>query len=226
MDIEFWNNRWEQGQTGFHQQQVNPYLAWFYGEKGLPEDRRADIRVFVPMCGKSLDMLWLAQNGYAVFGVECSQKAIESFFAENGLGFQSASRDAHTLYRHDGQKAPIEIYHGDFFALAPDDLAGVTDVYDRAALIALPEPMRYDYAKKMAELQRPGVRSLLITLSYDQQKMDGPPFSVDEEHVHALYDENFQVEKLLYKNIIDDEPRFKQQGLEALTETVYKLKRK
>ena len=250
MQVEFWNKRWENGQIGFHQPTVNPYLAYFYGEKGPPPESRAALKVFVPLCGKSLDLLWLAQNGYPVFGIECSEKAVEAFFAENGLGFQVAkaapatgesdaadrteaeragqenNQRKHAFYRHTQQTADIEIYQGDFFDLQPQDLAGVTDVFDRASLIAFPASMRSQYVEKMASLQRPGTRTLLVTLSYDQAEMDGPPFSVSEKEVHTLYDDEFTVEKLLYKDILEQEQRFKAKGLTALTETVYKLTRR
>ena len=115
---------------------------------------------------------------------------------------------------------------GDFFNLQPADIAGITDIYDRASLIALPTEMRERYAQKMSELQQPGVRTLLVTLTYDQSEMNGPPFSVSEEDVQALYSENFSVQKLCFKDIIDDEPKMQQRGLTSLVETVYKMVRK
>ncbi len=229
MDIEFWNNRWQQNQTGFHQSSVNPYLAYFYGEKGLPEDKRQALKVFVPLCGKSLDMLWLAQQGYAVFGIECSRKAVNDFFSENGLSFQFAEKgegsEQQAYYRHTEQRAEIEIYQGDFFSLTAEDMTGITDVFDRASLIAFPEDLRQQYAEKMIELQAPGTRTLLVTLSYDQSEMNGPPFAVSEQEVYDLYQKNFTIDKLMATDILEKEQRFKAKGLTALTETVYKLKR-
>ncbi len=226
MDTEFWKNRWQQNQTGFHQSSVNSYLAYFYGEKGIDVAKRKDVKVFVPLCGKSLDMLWLAQHGYAVFGVECSEKAVEDFFTENGLDFQSATKDTYGFYRHTQQSATIEIYQGDFFELKATDLTDITDVFDRASLIALPEKLRHRYVKKMAEIQQKDTRTLLVTLSYKQSEMSGPPFSVSEDEVYALYEKYFIVEKLLHKDVLERELHFKDRGLTALTEIVYKLKRK
>ncbi len=226
MDTQFWNDRWKQNKIGFHQTNVNPYLAYFYGDKGADASKRQALKVFVPLCGKSLDLLWLAQNGYAVFGVECSAKAVVNFFTENGLNYQSVSRDKHAFYQHSEQAASIEIYQGDFFDLQSADLTGITDIFDRAALIALPDSMRGQYVDKMAQLQQSGTRTLLVTLSYNQPEMNGPPFSVDEQEVYALYEKDFSIEKLLQKNILEQEQHFKARGLTALTETVYKLKRK
>lgn len=226
MEIDFWLQRWENNETGFHQQAINPYLQYFYGTKGPAVEQRENLKVFVPLSGKSKDMLWLSQNNYRVFAVECSERAVIDFFEENALNYRHAKNDAHALYMSSDQAAQIEIFQGDFFALQPQDLEGVTDVFDRASLVALPEEMRQQYAEKMAELQQPGVRNLLVTLSYDQAEMNGPPFSVSEENVYDLYSHNFSIEKLCFKEIINDEPGFQQRGLQSLVETVYKLVRK
>ena len=205
---------------------MNPYLTYFYGVKGPAVEQRENLKVFVPLCGKSKDMLWLSQNGYNVFGVECSERAVKHFFEDNALNYRHAEKDAHALYQSDGLESPIEIFQGDFFELQPDDIADITDIYDRASLIALPTEMREQYAQKMAELQKSGMRTLLVTLTYDQSELNGPPFSVSEEDVLALYSENFSVQKLCFKDIIEEEPKMQQRGLTSLVESVYKMVRK
>ena len=228
MDIDFWLERWDNDQTGFHQEDVNPYLAYFYGDKGLPAEKRQALKVFVPLCGKSRDMLWLARNGYPVFGVECSERAVDAFFEENAVGFRKAVNEDGALYQSvpDDTTRQIEIYQGDYFSLQPEHLGDVTDVFDRASLVALPGDMRRAYVDKMAELLKPGTRILLVTLTYDQSEMGGPPFSVTEDNVNELYSDHFSIDKLLYKDVIDDEPGMKQRGLSSLVETVYKLVRR
>lgn len=229
MEIDFWLERWDKNETGFHQQTINPYLSYFYGKKGPTVEQREKLKVFVPLCGKSKDMLWLSQNNYRVFGVECSEKAVKDFFEENALNYKFARKDQHALYMtsdmDSDRLAPIEVFQGDFFALQKENFDDVTDIFDRAALVAMPQDMRERYAKKMAELQKPGIRTLLVTLSYDQSDMGGPPFSVSDENVIDLYANDFSVEKLCYKEIIHDEPGFRNRGLTSLTETVYKLVR-
>jgi thiopurine S-methyltransferase len=225
VEIDFWLERWDKNETGFHQAQINPYLAYFYGQKGPSPEQRQKLKVFVPLCGKSKDMLWLSQNGYKVFGVECSERAVKDFFEENTLNYKHAENDRHALYMTTDQASLVEIFQGDFFALQQKDLADVTDIFDRASLVALPAEMRRQYARKMAEIQRPGVRTLLVTLTYDQAEMNGPPFSVSQENVNELFSENFSIEKLCFKDIIDDEPRMRNRGLSSLVETVYKLTR-
>ena len=228
MQQDFWLERWQKGETGFHQEQLNPYLAYFYGEKGIPIEKRQSLKVFVPLCGKSVDMLWLAKNGYQVLGIECSEIAVKAFFETQNLEYQLIEGKLFSLYVSAAKKnqARIEILQGDFFDLVAGDLEGITDIYDRASMIALPEEMRLDYFKKMLGLQTEGMRTLLITLTYPQEEMNGPPFSVTENELNDLYGEQFRIDKLLGKDILADEPRFQQRGLSSLYETTYKLTRK
>ncbi len=226
MEITFWQERWNNNQTGFHQQNINPYLMYFYGEKGPVVEQRDNLKVFVPLCGKSKDMLWLSQSNYKVFGVECSDRAVKDFFEENALNYKHAEKDQHALYQSSDLPSLIEIFQGDFFELQPSDLDDVTDIFDRASLVALPVDMRQRYADKMAELQKPGVRTLLVALTFDPIEMNGPPFSVTEDEVSALYSDNFSVQKLLFKEVIEEEPGLRKRGLTSLVETVYKLVRK
>lgn len=226
MEIDFWLERWNNNQTGFHQQKVNPYLVYFYGEKGPATEQREKLKVFVPLCGKSKDMLWLSQNSYKVFGVECSDRAVKAFFEENALNYKYAEKDQHALYQSSDLPSIIEVFQGDFFELQKKDLDDITDIFDRASLIALPVEMRKQYAEKMADLLKPGIRTLLVTLTYDHTEMKGPPFSVTEDEVHALYSDNFSIQKLLFKDVIEEEAGLRKRGLTSLVETVYKLVRK
>ncbi|MES0327038.1 MAG: thiopurine S-methyltransferase [Gammaproteobacteria bacterium] len=228
MQQDFWLERWQKGETGFHQEQLNPYLAHFYGDKGAPLEKRQALRVFVPLCGKSVDMLWLAQNGYEVLGIECSEIAVKDFFETQNLQYKIVEDKIFTRYISDAKEGQsrIEILQGDFFDLASGDLDDISDIYDRASMIALPEAMRLDYFKKMLGLQNEGMRTLLITLTYPQEEMNGPPFSVTENELNDLYAEKFKIDKLLGKDILVDEPGFQQRGLSALYETAYKLTRK
>lgn len=226
MDIDFWLERWNNNQTGFHQQQINPYLAYFYGEKGPAPAQREKLKVFVPLCGKSKDLLWLSQNGYKVFAVECSDRAVKDFFEENALNYKHAEKDQHGLYQSSDLSSIIEIYQGDFFELQKEHLDDITDIFDRASLVALPVEMRKAYVDKIAEIQKPKTRTLLVTLKYDESEMNGPPFSVSDEEVQDLYAENFSIEKLCYKDVINEETGLRNRGLSHLIETVFKLVRK
>lgn len=215
MHPDFWHERWQRQQIGFHQASVNFYLQQYWPRLAPAPGSR----VFVPLCGKSADMLWLRAQGYQVAGVELSPLAVAAFFDENGLVAQVRRQGAFEVHEADG----IAIYLGDFFALAPADLADVAALYDRAALIALPPAMRPAYVAHLQRLLAPGTRALLVAIEYDQAEMDGPPFSVPETEVRALHADRAEVERLYAADILDQEPKFRDKGLSRLQEKVYAL---
>ena len=215
METEFWHQRWQENQTGFHLPDTNPHLQTCLPQLAIP----AGSTVFVPLCGKSLDMIWLREQGYAVVGVEISPLAVTSFFRENRLQVEKTTAGDFTLYQSDG----IRIYCGDYMQLAPRQLGEIRLVYDRAALIALPPRMRQDYVRQYVTLTDSNTPVLLITLEYPQEQMDGPPFSVSEEEVVSLYSGRHEIEKLVDKDILASEPRFAERGITLLHEKVYLL---
>lgn len=186
MKHEFWHQRWEQEQIGFHQQEINGYLTSHWTELGLPDGAP----VFVPLCGKSLDMLWLREQGHPVFGVELSRKAVEAFFHENEI--EPSINETERFIEFSAER--LTLFAGDYFALRQGDLGQIHAVYDRAALIALPASMRADYVTHMAGLLLPGAHILLITMRYPQGALEGPPFSVEDSEVRELYARHFSIE--------------------------------
>ncbi len=215
MEQDFWHERWQQQQIGFHQEEINPHLEAFWPELRIPPGAL----VFVPLCGKSGDMLWLCSQGYRVLGVELSPLAVEAFFAENGLVYTRTAKPRYILY----ESAELSIYCGDFFDLVEGDLEGVQAVFDRASLVALPTEMRHAYATHMKRLLPSGCRTLLVTFEYAQQEMAGPPFSVRENEVRDLYEDDCKVELRHTLDILPQEPRFRSKGLTRLEEKVYFL---
>ena len=188
MEADFWHQRWSENRIGFHQSAPTPLLLKHWPTLGVPKDAR----VFVPLAGKSLDMAWLASQGHRVLGVELSQLAIEQFFAEHGLRPETETTGYGRHYRAGG----IELICGDAFALDEDILRDCGAVFDRAALVALPADPRRRYAGELHSRLPSGCRGLLVTLEYPQHERDGPPFSVDENEVHALYGRDWRVERL------------------------------
>lgn len=215
MRADFWHERWQTNQIGFHLDQVNPYLQKFWS--GLAVEPGS--RVFVPLCGKSRDLSWLHAQHLDVLGVELSPIAARAYFDENRLAMAVTARDGFDFYAADG----CGIYCGDFFALRAEHLAGVRAVYDRAALVALPPEMRSAYAAHMASLLTPGTSMLLVTFDYPQHEMPGPPFGVSEAEVRALYGSRFDIRLLHSADILDREPRFRERGVSRLQEKVYSL---
>ncbi|MFM9383315.1 thiopurine S-methyltransferase [Pseudomonas sp. UV AK001] len=215
MQPEFWHKKWESNQIGFHQPEVNPYLQRYWPGLAIP----AQARVLVPLCGKSLDLQWLAGQGHRVLGVELSQRAVEDYFREQQLQPQISEVGGFKAYR----AGAIELWCGDFFALSASDVADCTALYDRAALIALPVPMRDRYAAHLLNILPVGVRGLLITLDYDQQQMPGPPFAVEDAEVQRLFGGNWQVQALEEQDVLSESGKFLQAGVTRLEERVYRL---
>ena len=217
MDRQFWLERWEARQTGFHQQQVNSYLQRYWPTLEL----KPGSRVLVPLCGKSLDMLWLAAQGYRITGIELSRIAAESFFTENGLIPEIHEEKHCTRFVHE----KTELICGDFFRLTAEDIGQIDAFYDRAALIALPPGQRPGYATRLAQLLRSGTPGLLITLDYNQHEMNGPPFAVSHQEVLQLFESNCAVEHLFHYDALKDNLRFSERGVTGLAEHSYCLKR-
>ncbi|TCV24337.1 thiopurine S-methyltransferase [Vibrio crassostreae] len=207
---EFWHNKWAANQIGFHLEDVNPLLIEFW-KKTDPSYEKS---VFVPLCGKSEDLIWLASKHEEVQGVELSQIAVRAFFSEH---FYTPTvtqiNGQHELYQFD----ELSVYTGDYFT-AP--IQPVDIIYDRASLVALPEEMRVQYVERLKQLLKPGGKILLVTLDYDQSEMTGPPFSVPKLEIDQLF-AGYKI-TLLNQDIADDEhPKIAKKGLSRFCEEVY-----
>ena len=215
MDSDFWRARWREGEIGFHQGHSNPWLLKYWGELSVPPGAQ----VFVPLCGKSRDLHWLVDQGYAVQGIELVDVAIEAYFAESQEPFERASRGRFPCYTAAG----IEILCGDFFELTVNHLNTPAAVFDRAALIALPEKLRARYADHLLRIIPDGAQILLLTLEYPQERVDGPPFSVPPEEVTIHFEERCSVTRL--ESHVTDvlPPRFAAGGVGEAVESVYRI---
>lgn len=186
MDHEFWHQRWQLQEIGFHRDAHHQLLVDNFhrvATEGL---------VFVPLCGKSKDLLWLLDNGYRVRGLELSAIAIEDFFRDHQLQPEITQRGAFTVYRVD----ELEIWHGDVFDITAADLADVDAWYDRAALVALPPAMRERYAQLLKRVLPAGAHGLVVRIQYPTGSRQGPPFAVTTAEVQALFGQRFQIETL------------------------------
>ncbi|MEW6647593.1 MAG: thiopurine S-methyltransferase [Pseudomonadota bacterium] len=215
MKAEFWLERWQRNEIGFHQEEINAHLQDYWGSLQLP----AGAEVFVPLCGKSRDMLWLRAQGYRVLGVELSPLAVEDFFLENELKPQVRSHGAFDSWSCDG----VTLLCGDFFELEPADLKGIAAVYDRASLVALPPEMRTEYARHLHKVLPARVPMLLVTMDYAQAEMDGPPFSVSAAEVQRLYAGHYDIARLYTHDVLSENARFRERGLTRLDEVVFHL---
>lgn len=215
MENSFWIDRWNNQEIGFHQADFDPALIKYWPQLGVQPGKR----VLVPLSGKSLDMVWLADNGHSVVGAELSERAIDDFFAERGLTPQVHRQGDFTVK----SSGPYEIWCGDFFALPQAAVENVAGIYDRAALVALPADLQKRYAAKLTSLL-PTAPILLVTVDYDQREMSGPPFATSRQTVEELYSKNYDCIELVSKDVLEGNPRFKQRGLTALTGAAFLLR--
>jgi thiopurine S-methyltransferase len=197
---DFWHQRWQENQIGFHQAAPTPLVVEHWPALGVAPGAQG----FVRLAGNSLDMLWFASQGHRVLGVELSKLAVEQFFAEHGL--QPDIRD--TKYGRHYAAGGIAIVNGDAFGLDADALRGCAAVFDRAALIALPPELRVRYANALYAKLPTGCRGLLVTLDYPQDDREGPPFAVPEAEVQSLFARDWTIELLQRRPIPREHPGY------------------
>lgn len=215
MESDFWHERWQRNELGWHRDDTHPLLKRYWRE--LKVDSTA--AVLVPLCGKSRDLLWLAELGHPVLGVELSALGAEAFFAENGLTASVADDPPFRRYRSER----IEILCGDFFALARGHLTDIGALYDRGALVALPPELRERYVTHIQKLLSTSWTGLLITFDYLQQDMCGPPFSVDASEVARHFGATHRIDRLATIDALEENPRFRERGLARMDEMVFAL---
>jgi thiopurine S-methyltransferase len=215
MNTDFWLARWSKHEIGFHQPRFNEYLTRYWPTLGI--ERGA--LVFVPLCGKTLDMRWLREHaGQRVLGNEIARNACTEFFNEWGVAPAQSKQGPFESFEAGG----INILCGDFFALRSNDLVEVRAVFDRAALIALPADMRIAYADKLQATLPQRTPILLIAPDYSQHEMAGPPFAVGEAEIRTLF-ENRSVTCIAEADVTGapDNARFRQRGLSHIVERVF-----
>lgn len=217
MEADFWLNRWRNAQIGFHQAAPDKHLrAYWTALKVQPLSR-----VFVPLCGKSLDMLWLRDQGHWVVGVELSSIALEEFCMEHGIPARRRMSADFDVYESDR----LTLLRGDFFKLSKSLIGNLSAIYDRAALISWAPAMRTPYVKHLTSLMDPGAQMLVIAVEYPEHEMSGPPFPLNRDTIDTLYAQHFSIDVLGRHEILDLEPRLRARGLTQLSEIVYRLTR-
>ena len=209
--MNLWESRWQSDRIGFHLKEVNPYLMRF-SDQLLHQNPD---RVFVPLCGKTLDLCWLTTKTKKVIGVELVSKAVQDFFAENNIDY--LLKQDETLQKFSSKS--IDIYLGDFFDLNPEQTSSFKAIYDRASIVAIEKTERKEYIDHLISFLDPAGRILLITLEYNQNQMEGPPYSVPVEEIESLFAPLGSVKLLETCDVLDD--RFRNKGLTSLLENVF-----
>ena len=214
MEKQFWEEKWQAQELGFHLPFVHPILKRNLAAFDLP----AGAAVFLPLCGKTLDIGWLLEQGLRVVGVELSELAVSQLFESLGVSPDVSPRGDGRVWRH----GALTVFQGDFFALTAYDLGDVALVYDRAALVALPAAMRERYAAHLVRVTKRAPQ-LLITFEYDQQRMEGPPFAVPAKELARLCGDSYAVDCLSRKDVIANQPAFRERGLDRFEEIAWRL---
>lgn len=206
MELSYWQSRWRKGNIGFHMKNGYPGLQKHWKSLHLPES----FTVLAPLCGKSEDLRWLADEGGIVTGVDVSEIAAQQFFSTQKQNPKLKSFANFAIYSSDN----IEIWCGDFLKLPEHKMPDFDLIYDKAALVALPKHMRQQYVKKIKSLAAKHTKILLHSFSYNQDTMNGPPFSVSLEEIITLYGVEFSI-KVLEINQLNTEKyqKFKKRGL-------------
>lgn len=215
MDHDFWHQRWQQDTIGFHLPETNPLLIKYQSDLGLSSGGE----VFVPLCGKSLDMLWFREQGQQIVGIELSDLALKAFFESNSIPYRNLQAGEFNIYQANGYM----LYAGDFFALNAAVVQSCKLVYDRASFIAFPEEMRTQYAHHLLSIIPAEASIFLITLEYPQEQMSGPPFSVPKSKVESLFGDRYSIQVLSEENVLAAHDKFREQGLTELRESAFLL---
>jgi len=186
LDLNYWDKRWEDGKTGWHRTEVNDLLVMYNSR--IKENGT----VLFPMCGKTVDMKFMCDEGYTVVGIEYSKQPVEEFFSENDIKFEKSKNGDYDTYKSDDGK--ITIYAGDFFQAKPELVGKIDGIWDRGALVAMNPSDRRKYADTIINLMNKDTVYLIAGLSYDQSCHGGPPFSVPMETVEELYGSTCEID--------------------------------
>lgn len=214
MDFEFWKNCWSRPSQPFHLKQTHHFLLQFYQQYFAGKEK-----VLLPLCGKSQDLLFLAQNNIHAVGVEFNPQAVLSFWQASQLEPETHHIAGKKCYRYNN----IDLWQCDFFELSAKDTGAFDVIFDRAALIALPQELRYRYARHLQNFLRQDGVLLLVTVDYESNEMDGPPFYVSQDEIQQLFAEA-SIKELGRHSIIDSHPRWQELKLSRLDEVVYEIR--
>lgn len=219
MEVSYWQSRWIKNKIGFHSPVVNPYLVRF---QEIIKDEMPFGTVLVPLCGKTPDMVWLSEQGFYVIGVEVIDVACRAFFEENRIEYQTRKQYHFEIFSSEN----IELWCGSIFDL-PDTIWNQVDwVYDRASIGALPQTMRNTYTELLNKKAPKDAALMMHCFEYEQDKMDGPPFSVSKSEIEQGFSPFWDIRFLFDEEVLTTYQRFKTRGLAKLFEQVYWMKKK
>ncbi|KAM9340132.1 putative thiopurine S-methyltransferase [Symphorus nematophorus] len=217
MALGEWEQRWQEERIGFHQRQVHKMLE-SHIDKVLAG--RTGVRFFFPLCGKAVDMKWLADMGHSVVGVEISEMAIKAFFEESNMTYSEEPVPAipgAKVYK--SSEKNISLYQCDLYNFSSSIEGQFGAIWDRGSLVAINPGDREKYAALIISLMAKDCRYLLDTLLYNPELYAGPPFFVPDEQVQSLFGSSCDIELLQSVDALTDRQR--DWGLDFFTENVH-----
>lgn len=218
MEFEFWDNCWQRESQPFHLAEAHSFLVKYLNQLFTKNEK-----ILVPLSGKSLDLVFLSEQGYYPVGVEFNPKAVNRFIHENQLEFSAQSfplPDGKELTRYHDDT--MEVWLADFFDFSHEHAGKFKQVYDRAAFIALPDEMRSSYARHLQSLLADNATILLVTMDYQSDEMSGPPFHVTLDEIKQQFPMG-QLTELCRCSLLDSHPRWKELELSRLDEVLYQI---
>jgi thiopurine S-methyltransferase len=215
MEKKFWDEKWKERQIGFHQSKPHKQLEQFFEKQQNSFERN---NVLVPLCGKSLDLIYLSKRFQKVIGVEFNKSAIQEFFTDNHLIIEEEGVISNMPFFRSGN---ITLVQGDIFKFTPGEKFEF--IYDRAAIVALEPTTRTNYSNKLTSLCAPNGKILLISFEYDQSKISGPPFSVPDSAITQLFNKAFKICLIHEKSEKPKSPKFLEAKIEEFKQRTYLL---
>ncbi len=212
MNNEFWLNKWKTNDIAFHEKDANPDLINYLSELNL---HQGDC-IFVPFCGKSKDMLWLAEKGFNVIGVELSTIACNDFFSELNITPTIVQKPKFSVYQYKN----IKLFCGDLFDLTSADLSSVKAIYDCKALIALPFNLRKKYVDHIISCTQTKINILVLTRE-SNSVVTPPPFPINKAEIDLLFNSHFDVKQIKNRPLPSIPERLVKKGYADISECVY-----
>lgn len=178
--MNFWEERWQNDKTGWHNDAVNEHLK---KHRNILFQNKAPT-LFIPLCGKTLDMWWLYEQGATIIGVDLVRKALEDYCTEQSIqAIEDTTKPDLFMLKVKNHT----LIHDDVLNVTSNKIGHVDGIFDRAALVALPLTLRQRYASHCLSLLKPGGKILLITYDSPVNDDQGPPFPVRKGTVEELY---------------------------------------
>lgn len=168
LDKNYWNNRWQNGETGWDIGYAAPALTE-YGD----QLKDKNISILIPGCGNAYEAEYLLQNGFTnVTLLDIAPEVVDAM-----------------RKRFEGKE--INIICGDFFTHEQQyDL-----ILEQTFFCALMPEQRSDYVRKAASLlkKKGKIAGVLFSRTFDKE---GPPFGGAVDEYKALFEPYFNILKM------------------------------